>query len=98
MLPLGGPLPLPSVRLNSLMVILIISICCCSQLPLDLQAFVLKAKNRKSSLEYICCQGAVSVDRKVIVKCILGADLHTKHEFEPGSHVRQLPHQQNNVL
>lgn len=30
----------PSVRLNSLMVIIIISICCCSQLPLDLQTLV----------------------------------------------------------
>lgn len=36
-LPLGGPLSLPSVRLNSLMVILIISIWCCFQLPPDFQ-------------------------------------------------------------
>lgn len=98
--PRRAPFPsLPSVRrLNSLMVIIIISICCCSQLPLDLQALVLKAKNRKSFLEYIFRQGAVSVNRKVIVKYILRADLHTKHESEPGSHVRQLLHQQNNVL
>lgn len=34
----------------------------------------------------------------MIVKGVLGADLHTKHEFEPGSHVRQLLRQQNNVL
>ena len=38
------------------------------------------------------------MDRKVIVKCILGADLHIKQELEPGSHVRQLLHQQNSVL
>lgn len=38
------------------------------------------------------------MDRKVIVKHILGADLHAKHKFEPGSHVRQLLHQQNRVL
>lgn len=96
-LPLGGPLSLPSVRLNSLMVILIISVWGCFQLPPDLQ----KAKNRKlffSFLEYIFCQRAVSVDRKVIVKHILEADLHAKHKFEPGSHVRQLLHQQNRVL
>lgn len=80
------------------MVIIIISICCCSQLPLDLQTLVLKAKNSKSFLEYIFCEGAVSVDRKVIVKHVLGADLHTKHELKPGSHVKQLPHQQNDVL
>lgn len=42
-LPLGGPLSLPSVRLNSLTVILIISVWGCFQLPPDLQ----KAKNRK---------------------------------------------------
>lgn len=38
------------------------------------------------------------MDRKVIVKHILGADLHAKHKFEPGSHVRQLLHQHNRVL
>lgn len=42
-LPLGGPLSLSSVRLNSLVVILIISVWGCFQLPPDLQ----KAKNRK---------------------------------------------------
>lgn len=42
-LPLGGPLSLLSVRLNSLVVILIISVWGCFQLPPDLQ----KAKNRK---------------------------------------------------
>lgn len=98
MVPLAGPPSLPSVRPNSPMVIVIVSICCCSQLPSDLRALVLKAKNRKSFLKYIFCQGAVSVDRKVIVKCILGTDLHTKHEFKPGSHVKQLLHQQNSVL
>lgn len=69
-----------------------------------LSATTLLAKGKKNRkpfslfLEYIFCQGAVSVDRKVIVKHILGADLHAKHKFEPGSHVRQLLHQQNSVL
>lgn len=96
--PLGGPLSLPSVRLNSLMVILIISICFHSLLPLDLQAVVLKAKNRKPFFGMHFLSRGSSADRKVIVKCILGADLHTKHEFHPGSHVRQLLHQQNTIL
>lgn len=53
--PLGGPLSLPSVRLSSLMVILIISIWCCFQLPPYLQ----KAKKIESL--FLCFWNTFSV-------------------------------------
>lgn len=89
---------LPSVRLNSLMVIIIISICCCSQLPLDLQALVLKAKTRKVILGIHFLSRGSFCGQKSDCQMHSGADLHTKQELEPGSHVRQLLHQQNSVL
>lgn len=97
-LPFGGPLSLLSERLNSLTVILIISIWCCSQLPPTCKRQKIESPPSPPPFRNTFCQGAVSVDRKVIVKHILGADLHAKHKFEPGSHVRQLLPQQNSVL